>query len=839
MKKLTRYTLFAGTLFLSVSLNAAELSPDIAISKCGKEIPYSRMIPASAGPIEVQYDTSGMRKISPVPAPGIHPRMFHSPEDRDMLRRIYKETPGGKYIWDLAMTWTRKLKGEIKRSDYPKNEHGQLIGPFSRGGWDEPADDYKKLLAGEYHILDGRNLMNDQALALLCLEIYRCWIEDDREAGKEAVTVLAGIAAHLAKTYKSGQFVGKMGAYHVGLGYDYGYNFMTPEQRETLRNLIARASRNKAHYGAFTDCDTTTSNWLTLDSFMPMTLMAIEGEEGFNENYYKGFVEAYKKFITYGWYKSGVPYEGLGKNYQFNATMIILAKRGVPLVGHPHVRAYAEQFLPAIALPAGTGFLATDDWGGTGGDTVHGNYRFNIADMVGLKWLFPNSRKVDYVWQVYFGATYEKGVDIRPTGYYPALLMALMFPLEQHDSGITRGDIDAPLTLFGPERGYLLTRSGTDPDAAFLSLHCRQDKGGHTSADRNNFVFAALGRLWGYQMNIAGGSRFGKVNETRFFSSVVIDNVGQCGKASGCFPVPGKMVDYHDSADITYATGDAKYAYDWEWNWNNAGDPNVDSRLLEQGWTKVTETPNDFQFVKQPYAYMDKPFYMQSSWIHPGTVEHYVKRPWNPVQKAFRTAALIRGNPSTTSTGSGQAGSGQGHPYALIVDDIRKDDKKRNYKWLMQAPRDLRILEFGFDPTGKDPITDVTLYGSEVAVGENLRPVLKKGDPLLLVKILQNENDMSEQRYTPIARLEEYMSNIRYPKATGKRFVIESYTEEPKFKILLLPYRYGQKKPEVKWLDSDLTRLSVIMGDQRDVVDFVTTEGGWTRLALKRQTVGK
>lgn len=42
----------------------------------------------------------------------------------------------------------------------------------------------------------------------------------------------------------------------------------------------------------------------------------------------------------------------------------------------------------------------------------------------------------------------------------------------------------------------------------------------------------------------------------------------------------------------------------------------------------------------------------------------------NPVEKAFRTAGIVRGE----------------RPYALIVNDIRKDDTARVYDWQMQLP---------------------------------------------------------------------------------------------------------------------------------------------------------
>lgn len=446
-----------------------------------------------------------------------------------------------------------------------------------------------------------------------------------------------------------------------------------------------------------------------------------------------------------------------------------------------------------------------------------GNYRFNVNDAIGLKWLFPNSKPVDYMWRIYMGKNYEGYTDFRPAGYYNSALTAVMFPsaptmkkLDAEKAGIAK-------TFFCPERGYMTTRSDLTKDALFLTLHCRQDKGGHTSADRNHFTFSALGRLWGYSLTLAGGSKLGKVNESRFFSTILIDDIGQCGMASGCFPVPGKVVDFKDTEDMTYMTGDAKYAYDWTWNWEN-GDPKTDSPNLTKGWTKVEETPNDFQYEKQPYDYMNKPFYMQHNWLQPGMVQHYVKKPWNPVKKAFRTAAMIRGK----------------HPYALIIDDIQAaDGKEHQYKWLMQAAKDLEILQFDF--SDKSDICDIYLCGREVARDKDDNRKPKKGDPMLLVRLLQCNNNMEQRRYTPIGRLEHYMANIRWPKTYGKRLVIPSFSKSPEYKIMLYPYRFGDKLPETKWLAKNKKKLSIKWKDQEDVYDFKVDDKGKTSFELTRK----
>jgi hypothetical protein len=809
-----RTQLYFGTVlvFLIAGQVVADVpdSPRVAIAKNGAHIPYAEMKPDDLGPKAVKYDTTGMRYISSVPPTGVHPRMLHSPEDREGLCRIYMETPHGKTLWRMLCGWTDKLKGKISQAqDFPTHPDGRLMAAYNRGGWTQPAEQYRRILDGD---LTGYTAgMNDHILGSMAMEAYRCWIENDQAAAAELCRALENIADHLQGIVKPGDPPGVIGAYHMGCCYDYAFNFMTPEQREKVRELIAVVSLHKAHYGTFLEFDATTSNWMTLDSFMPLTLMAIEGEEGFNEDYYRGFVRAYHNFITYGWYASGCPYEGLGKNYQFNTTMILLAKRGVDLIGHPHVRAYATQFLPAICLPNGNGFIGCDDWGGTGGDTSLGNYRFNICDAVGLKWLFPEDPAVDYIWRAYMGENYERYTDLRPAGYYSSALIAAMFPSEPLDRPFEFVETGRPLTFFCPERGYMLTRSGPEEDALMLTLHCRQDKGGHTSADRNHFTFSALGRLWGYQMNIAGGSKFGKVNESRFFSTVLIDDVGQCGMASGCFPVPGKVVDFRDDKNVTSMCGDAKYAYDWEWNWSN-DPPGAESPNLAKGWTKVEETPNEFQFEKQPYAYMDKSFYDQHNWLQPGLVQHYVKKPWNPVERAFRTASLVRGK----------------HPYALIVDDIEAaDGKKHQYKWLMQVSKDIEILQFDFQENSD--ICDMILCGREVGRDDSGERRPKNGDPMLLVRVLQCNNDMTQRRYTPIGRLEQYMANIRWPKTYGKRLVVPSYAVAPEYKIMLYPYRFGSPLPVTTW-DKDKTRLDITWPGYTETLTFTTDEAGRTQI---------
>ena len=153
------------------------------------------------------------------------------------------------------------------------------------------------------------------------------------------------------------------GGVHIAYAYDLAYNFMTTAQRDAVRAALAQIVISTPRYGSDTEYYATTSNWVGLNSFELLTNFAIEGETGYNPTLTEEYMRAYRNFLTYGWYKSGVPYEGMGKNYQFVTALIAAAKRGYGLLGHPHVKAHGKNFMPATLSPYGDCFTGTDVWG--------------------------------------------------------------------------------------------------------------------------------------------------------------------------------------------------------------------------------------------------------------------------------------------------------------------------------------------------------------------------------------------------------------------------------------------------------------------------------------------
>jgi hypothetical protein len=802
-----------------------------AIDLSGRKVDWGKFRPDDLGEKVVRYSDTGTRRTAPAPRPGVHPRILFGPEDLPDIRRRLKETRCGREIWLNIRAWTAHLNGAYdKGADYARVPDDILGGAERMRGARVPlqrgrgiAAEYRKLIEGKKGELDGIKISLGSVLtAVMALEAFECMVTEDAPRARRLAKAMANLVAGRLGAITPKSHPGIIGGHNMAFCYDFVYDYMTGPQRRVVREGLAKVTKHRFLYGTFLAPHSTTSNWCTLDGFLVMTALAIEGEAGYNEDLILGAIRANRNFLSYGWYASGIGYEGGGKNYQLNTTHVALAKRGADLTAHPHVRAYGTRLLPHMMQPFGYGFTAYDDWGGTGWDTIRGGYRFNFNDAVGLKWIFPDDAAVDFVWRNWIGDNYQH-VPTRPEGYYNAMIMAAAFASDWKPGPWDPAALDLPATFFCPERGLMVTRSEWSRDAVYLQLHCRQDLGGHTSAERNSFQLSALGRIWAHIRTTSGGSSLGKSNETRFHSCVLIDDVGQCKTGSGSNPEPGRVVAFRDGPEATFVCGDAKNAYDWTWGGRSAprGEPDP---MLARGWEKVLETPNDFRFKKGAEAYLNTPFYEKDHWLHPGHIRRAVKRPWNPVERAFRTAGVVRGP----------------HSYALIMDDIQKDGEVHNYKWLMQLSADLEVaknrLGYGYDEENR--IGDITLCGracgrDESAANRNYERQPRKGDPLLLVRALDCARDMKLKHRSPaVGYVEQYMAGIRWYQP-GKRLVIPSWSVAPGFKVMLFPYRYGDELPKTSW-DRGRTRLTIEWKGQRDEFEFRAGADGRTRFTLAR-----
>ena len=765
------------------------------------------------GPTVINFDHTGIVPISQVAPVGEHPRIYFNQSDSAAIKNRLDNTLSGQEVLKQLHAYTTLL--HLGYSNGGMYQHNSSYGydTFNNkridnpGKWDSHQIYYKLKNydptalddAGQASgVIDNkRRYLLSSVMALEALECYFYYGNTDPDTGLDYATRASDLAK--AMTYWATLVLNDanltssnyhhFGGIHLAYCYDLNYNFMTTGQQDTVRMALAQTVISTPRYGLNTEHYATTSNWAGLNSFELLTNFAIEGETGYNPTLTEEYMRAYRNFLTYGWYKSGVPYEGMGKNYQFVTSLIAAAKRGYGLLGHPHVKTYGKNFMPATLSPYGHSYTGTDVWGGSGWDSEIGGYKFNLSDILGLRYAFQNDADIDFMWRNHIekwyrlnstGYVYQQ-FEPATSGYHNYLLQAAIF-CQDYTPGnwnTQNATIQDSLGFLGPERGLAVLKSGHDEDDLALHFHCRQDMGGHTHGDRNSFAMSALGRIW---VRYTYGSHF---QETEYHSCLLVNDLGvpiadPDGRKAR---MPGKLVNYEDTGDAVQVCGDATYAYTWEWHWQSRPPTQDHSWLNTNGWSAVTEVWNDFRYEQGTEAYHNIPFYNYAHWNNAGNLERMVKRAYNPMDYVYRTALLAR----------------EPQPYVVIADDVRKDANINNFKWLMQIANDLFVSETIVSGDLCDFRNDLIFSESS---GNNRK---------LLVRVL-------ESRGTSQAYHETITPGIN-GNAPITRVVLESDAVEPEFKVLLFPFTDGDALPVTSW-NANKDSLTITLNGRTNQILF-------------------
>lgn len=792
----------------------------------------------------VKMDPQGVATVPQAPPAGIHPRILFGPDQLADVRRRVKETKAGQEAWKNILSWTEAMKGTYDdTAEYAKPD--RFNGGFQglRGRVDlfrlglpknpqqgVPSYRDNPAAAAIYDSLADGTAEDFPAFYwnVFPLEAFRCLIEEDREGARKvagAVTTALRItqakrdAERAAKQAKTPNVPlppidQPAGTFQLAFSYDFLFNDLTKDQRQAIEEELRNTTWSHDNYGTFNTAETSRSNWATF-SYWLYQVLAIEGQPGFNDLKVRGMFRGWRNLLTYGWFPSGATFEGEAKNQVGMDGVLLFAARQNDygfenLAAHPYLRAYAGRFLPHSLNPMLTGFHKYDLLGGSRAASAG----FAPMDAMGFKYAFPDDKVVDFVYRKSIGENYEN-IPHRPDGYYNALLYAAVFAEDFDPANNDPAKLGLGNTFFCGERSLLMTRTGWDPNATMLNLHTRGANGGHPFADRNGIMVAGAGRVWSPN----GYANF-KSDEN---SLVVIDGASQDRT------VPGRMIAHVDEPMATFAVGDAKYAWDWTWRrlqkrggFYTKEDITNNRVEIPPGFEPVMQTPNDFALTKHPYAYLNRPLFELGDWILPsGALSPMVRAPYLPVQRAFRTAGLIRGQ----------------HPYILVVDDIQKNDDPARYDWGLLLEYDVQMLKLDQMADGQ---TDILLWGSDPnqtakRPAEALPGVpegsvnVTEGEPMLLVRVL---NRNGEPIAPEIVERPNQNNPKKYPRV--RRLVIPSQSPSPDFKVLLYPHRLGDPLPETKW-NADRTAVTVrFPDDQTDEIRFTKGGGGKTHVQVAR-----
>ncbi len=764
---------------------------------------YDNSDGSGLGSQTVFHNFTGARDISHAPAPGVHPRIFFNPEDIPDIQNRLTNTSSGQSIAALIHAHTTLLhlgygsNGTYNHwASYGNDADGNKY--IDNGGYWDRSPYYTKLVNEDPTVWNGvTEKIQMETATIMAFEAFECLMNQggyDSDTGmnyddraQDLATAMAFWASLIVgdASVNSSSFR-LFGGPSMALCYDLNYNVMTTAQRDAVRAGLAQVTPSDATqlYGAETQAYATTSNWATLNSFEIMTNLAIEGETGYQAGLTDTWMRALHNFITYGWHESGSGYEGLGKNYQYVTTLIACAKRGYSLLGHPNVKAYGEQFLPAIMQPYGHAFNSYDVWGGSGYDAETGGYKFNSLDAAGLKWVFPNNNAIDFVWRNFIEQAYNLNgsgylyQQVRPDNSYYNFLIPLAVFASDYNGGNWETENEATFNgnpdYLAPVRGLAVMRSGFTQDALSTQFHCRQNMGGHTHGDRNDFTLSGLNRMW--VRKTYGGSQF---QPTYYHSCILVNDMGvpitdlEGDKARQ----PGTILDWQPSSNFAQVAGDATHAYSWEWHWQKKTAANDHSWLGTNNWEEVTETWNDFLYQPGAEPHYNIPFYDYAHWTDGDKYERIIKRPYNMMERVYRNVSMFKGT----------------NPFILVVDDVQKDNNVQNYKWVAQIANDLTIAS-----------TDVNLVDSDYRCDIILEEPSSTGNRRLLVRVLNNEGytGSTPPGYTELLQYVDIFNGNTYspnPNFDRYRLVVESNSVAPDFKVMMYPYEDGSPLPITTW----------------------------------------
>ena len=686
------------------------------------------------------------------PAAGVHPRVLVGPNELAHLRQEMQSTETGKYTLGRVESFLDVLRGAGK--------------PLAAA--------YAGLVQGDRNSLTyiKEPFWGNILPLVLLLESYDAVLRNDPARGQQAGAALATVASIPRNWWSDDSEL-----FYLAMGYDFDYPHMTEVQRRIVRQTIASAIKGKKVYGADMPADWQNYNWMPRGTGLMLAALAIEGEEGYDASIYPDTVRVMKNYLHYSITQAGGPIEEM-HYYHFGMdlgalALVAFARHGENLFAEAHYRA-VPNWLVASMEPYGDAFSThmdtVNDQGGGGGDYVI------------LKWVWPDDPIIDMVWRNWV-ETNAVGLN-----YYGNWLPALLFPSDPvgwkpwsgpnphtkwglNATAIPANYPDAvrgiealklPLSYWDPERGLLITRNKWGSEGIVLHLDMNVERGamGHAHSNSGDFTFSALQRKWAIDRGF-------RVAETKDSSCILIDGRGQ-----GFFPSGGAVVEHREDPNLTVAGGDASEPYHWIARVKvRTGDPALAAFHFEPDTTAEAQRRFDEFVTNKAQPWNDK-----------AALDYPYRAVYNPVQKAFRTAALRRNG---------------AHDYALIVDDIQKDTSSHQYDWLMQVADDLEV---------KSKNENSIVLGSADP----------KDNRRLLVKMVgvSGGGSWTFENYE-VTRTPESGANSVLGKGNRLRYSVRAVA--PGFKVLLYPYREGEALPEV----STNGPLEVRWADQKD--DYVLT----------------
>ena len=700
-----------------------------------------------------------------VPAPGVHPRVLLGPDELVRLRQVLQQTEVGK----STLSRVDNYVGVLRTNEALSAEYAGLV----KG--DLNATTYVK-----------EPFWQNKITYVLSLESFEALLRQDRARGQQAGAALATYASIPRNWAKSDPDT------FLALAFDLDYDYMSDAQRRIVRQAIALSTTGKKVFGADMPADWRMSNWITAQMALVVSALAIEGEQGYDAAIYPSCREAMKDYLHYGITQTG---SGVEEMHYFHYGMsmgalalVAFARHGDNLFSEPHYRALPNWLVAAIE-PYGDAFAMHQDSPNDQGGV--------IANYLILKWVWPKDPVVDMVWRN------RVEIDGSGLGNYGEWFSEVLFPSDPvgwkpykgpnprtkwglNETALPTNYPDAvsgiealklPLSYWDPERGLLITRNKWGRDGMVLHLDMNTQANyasSHAHSNSGEFTLSALGRKWAIDRGF-------HVADTKDNSCILIDGRGQ-----GFLPIGGATVERREDPNLTLIAGDASEPYHWMARAHN--------RLNDPAITAFHWEPDTRADVIRRFDELVTITNKTEPWNDKGAMQYPFRAVYDPVQKAFRTAALRR-------NGS--------HDYALIVDDIQKDGSSHQYDWLMQVADDLEVK---------------SKNGNSIVLGS----ADTKDNRRLLVQMIGVSGGGSWifENYE-VKRTPETGDTSSFGMGNRLRYSVR--TVAPEFKVLLYPFREGEALPQV----SANGPLELRWADQKDDYTLTMLPTGRTEVRMR------
>jgi len=443
-----------------------------------------------------------------------------------------------------------------------------------------------------------------------------------------------------------------------------------------------------------------------------------------------------------------------------------------------------------------------------------GDYRQN--HVVLMKYMYPDDPAVDYI---YAGNAPELGFNpfiLALFGLDPGI-KGKVTTLE--DVGLLKKPV---LTKVDPQQGFVVARTGWGEEDLMLHFDEGWHGTGHMHAEKGNFSLFALGRPWsfapGYHVTdstwqsevLIQDPRYAGDTNTQGYMGEGPNLIPEGSDYKHCFPTPpGKLFQVIETPDksCVIMVGDNATAYSY-----SCGPDQVETpmRTIDYLYPGLADELN--RRDSSLYGWMTNTMKLTTNYF--------------PVQYAYRTILFAKGK----------------RPYVLILDDINKDGTPRNYRWQMNGSTMFGPASLFMDAEGKKVNSDLDVEPGATATDAILlhTPLDKApksdpnqaGLPRLLVRDL---SEVADANRDPVITVNKQAMENNKDAFVHRVFISRNDVVEPKYKVLLFPYRTGEQLPETIW-NKDHTQVTIdLKNGVKDTITFNSSNPDHrTRVDFKR-----